>query len=173
MYKNMVKMIFVSILSLFMVPTAFALGGGGAGSTEPGGACEDAGEGMFSRAKGAPFQGTTTVTWNFDDATVGFRGEATQFGTGCMVSFIGGFLNSISQEDFEALTARDLVGICITNVQESEGNTGDCSKKDSEFMETLVSNRLRAVDSTPERPDDILFNVDVMLTPLSQDSDGF
>lgn len=167
MYKHIVKVIFVSIAALILAPTAFALGGGGAGSVEPGGACEKAGEGMFHRANGEPFSGTANVSWNNNsDATVRFSGEATQSETGCKVTFSGGYLDSIFQKDFEALTERDLVGICLGNVEIADDNTGDCSKKVSGFMETLFLKKLRAIESASGTK---AFNVNVMLTPLSQE----
>ena len=168
MYKTMIKTLFVSILSLMIAPAAFALSGGGASSVEPGDACEAAVSGAFSRAQGAPFQGTTTVTWDVNNGgVVAFDGVATQFGTGCEVAFSGKIGDPIFQEQFEALTARDLVGVCITNVQVAQGNSGDCSKKGSDFMESLVSTRLRFTARQPGVQS--RFTVEMMLTPLVQD----
>lgn len=158
MCKTMIKMIFVSIMSLVMVPAAFALSGGGASSVEPGDSCEQdsTGEGnLFKRASGAPFSGPVSVTYNPSLAEATYAGTIMQFGSTCSVS-VSGKQTQITQDQFDSFTGRDIKSLCLK--VENDG-TGDCSGLDSEFMEVLTGKQ-------PSRvlPDNA--TVEIMAYPL-------
>ena len=137
MYKTMIKTFFASILSLLMVSAAFALGGGGASSVEPGDSCEQdpTGEGnLFKRAPGAPFSGNVLVSYDVNTAQATYSGTIVQFGSTCSVTLTGK-QDLVAPGDFNSFTGRDLRGLCLK--VEPDGS-GDCSGLDSVFMEVLT-----------------------------------
>ena len=154
MCRTIVKFIFVSLVSLVMVPTAFALGGGGASSTEPGDSCERTlmDGSLFKRATGAPFSGEATATYAAGE--VNYGGTITQFGSGCAVTFAG-FQEAVVKDDFDTFSGRDLKGLCL-QVLSSEG---DCSATDSIYMEVLTGRN-------PTRDIPGVATIEIMAYPL-------
>ena len=161
MYKTILKFISVSFMSLIMVPTAFALGGGGASSTEPGDSCEFASNGTaaLKRSPGAPYSGNVTIT-DTGEVSQGSRiysviGIITQFGNDdCFVSVDTEF-SSGNPNLFDNLRSQDLRSVCLQNLTIPQG----CAGSDTVYMEVINGRDLQEIIPTVK-------TVEILASPL-------
>ena len=138
MFKVLLRNIFAFIVAMAMVPAAMALGGSSASGVEPGDGCEadpvTNPEGtLFKRAPGAPFSGVVMATYDNNTADVVIAGnELVQFGSGCTMQ-VAGKLTTIQRDDFDQFKGRDLVGICLSVLDQT-----NCDDVVTSNLEVLV-----------------------------------
>lgn len=137
MMKTIIKhAAMTGLVSIAMAAGAFA--GGTATGVEPGGGCEAALGGTFTKVTGSPYQGTASLTYDVNADEVNFSVTATKFGGTDQLAASGKQSNINGSDAFLSLKGSDLRGFCLDNID--EGPTG--------YAEVLAASRLEYVTDT-------------------------